>query len=218
MKVKRTSLVDQLYDLMLKKIKNRELVPGDRLNIEELAKTFAVSRTPVRETINRLIQDGFVEQKHNVGPSIIKLSAEEEAQLIEANSYLFDIVIDTYRFLDSLTPLIEELEEMIAEQQAALDEENEYGTHKGSDRFHQTMIDYCTNQIIRECAAKTQNQINMCTFAYHAVSEHRRQSIADHREIVAALKEGDISKAKSLMHAHNEFSGTLYMKGSHSQD
>ena len=55
MKVKRTSLVDQIYDLILQKIQNRELVPGDRLNIEELAKTFSVSRTPVRETINRLM-------------------------------------------------------------------------------------------------------------------------------------------------------------------
>ena len=214
MKVKRTSLVDQLYDLILKKIKDRELVPGDRLNIEDLSKTFAVSRTPVRETINRLIQDGFVEQKHNVGPSIIMLSAEEEAELIEANSYLFDIVIDTYRSLNSLTPLIEELEEMIGEQQAAMEEEDEYGAHKASERFHQTMIEYCTNKTIRECAAKTQNRINMCTFAYQTVGAQRKQSIRDHSEILEALKTGDIARAKSLMHAHNEFSGTAYMKGS----
>ena len=70
-KVVRTSLVDQVYSLILEKIQNRELLPGDRLNIEELARDFGVSRTPVRETINRLTQEGFIEQKHNVGPSII---------------------------------------------------------------------------------------------------------------------------------------------------
>ncbi|MEY8367602.1 GntR family transcriptional regulator [Anaerovoracaceae bacterium 42-11] len=212
MKVKRTSLVDQIYDLILEKIQNRELVPGDRLNIEELAKTFSVSRTPVRETINRLIQEGFVEQKHNVGPSIIKLSEEEELELIDANSYLFDIVIDTYQGLNTLKFLIEELEEIIAEQKAAYEADDEQGSHKASDCFHQTMIEYCTNRTIRECAAKTQNQINMCTFAYQAVSENRRQSIIDHTEILQALKQGDIDKTKRLMNAHNKFSGTTYMK------
>lgn len=212
MKVKRTSLVDQIYDLILEKIQNRELVPGDRLNIEELAKTFSVSRTPVRETINRLIQEGFVEQKHNVGPSIIKLSEEEELELINANSYLFDIVIDTYQGLNTLKFLIEELEEIIAEQKVAYEADDEQGSHKASDCFHQTMIEYCTNRTIRECAAKTQNQINMCTFAYQAVSENRRQSIIDHTEILQALKQGDIDKTKRLMNAHNKFSGTTYMK------
>ncbi len=212
MKVKRTSLVDQIYDLILQKIQNRELVPGDRLNIEELAKNFSVSRTPVRETINRLIQEGFVEQKHNVGPSIIKLSEEEEAGLIEANCYLFDIVIDTYQGLDTLKYLVEELEDIIAEQKAAYETDDEQGSHKASDCFHQTMIEYCTNRTIRECAAKTQNQINMCTFAYQAVSENRKQSINDHTEILIALKKGNIAKAKILMNEHNKFSGTTYMK------
>ena len=142
MKVKRTSLVDQIYDLILQKIQNRELVPGDRLNIEELAKTFSVSRTPVRETINRLIQEGFVEQKHNVGPSIIKLSEEEEVGLIEANCYLFDIVIDTYQGLETLKYLVEELEDIIAEQKAAYETDDEQGSHKASDCFRKPQAEY----------------------------------------------------------------------------
>ena len=64
------SKVDAIYGLILDKIQSRELLPGDRLNIEDLARDFGVSRTPVRETVNRLIQEGFVEQKHNVGPSV----------------------------------------------------------------------------------------------------------------------------------------------------
>ena len=80
-KVVRTSLVDQVYSLILEKIQNRELLPGDRLNIEELARDFGVSRTPVRETINRLTQEGFIEQKHNVGPSIIQLSDEQPCSI-----------------------------------------------------------------------------------------------------------------------------------------
>ena len=52
----------------------------------------------------------------------------------------------------------------------------------------------------------------MCTFAYQAVSENRKQSINDHTEILIALKKGNIAKAKILMNEHNKFSGTTYMK------
>lgn len=210
-KVERKSLVDQVYNLILRKIQSRELVPGDRLNIEELAKAFDVSRTPVRETINRLIQEGFVEQKHNVGPSIIKLDEEQERDLIEANAYLFDIVIDTYRQIDSLDGLIADLEEIVDEQSRAYEAQDDNGFHEASVGFHKVMIDYCTNQTIRECTKKTQNQINMCTFAYLAVIENRKLSIQAHTAIKNALKTRDIDKAQELMKEHNRFSEIGYM-------
>lgn len=210
-KVERRSLVDQVYNLILKKIQQRELVPGDRLNIEELAKDFDVSRTPVRETINRLIQEGFVEQKHNVGPSIIKLDETQERDLIEANAYLFDIIIDTYHQIDSLENLITDLEEIIAHQQEAFEKEDDNRFHQASVGFHKVMIEYCANQTIKECAKKTQNQINMCTFAYLATSKNKRLSIDMHREIKDLLKEREIEKAKTLMKEHNRFSEIEYL-------
>lgn len=211
-KVERKSLVDQVYNLILKKIQTREMVPGDRLNIEELAKTFDVSRTPVRETINRLIQEGFVEQKHNVGPSIIKLDEEQEKDLIEANSYLFNIVIDTYLQLENLDSLVADLEEVVTDQFRAYEAQDDNRFHEASVKFHKVMIAYCTNHTIRECAKKTQNQINMCTFAYLAATKNRKLSIQAHKEIKDALKQGDIQQAKRLMEEHNKFSEIGYMK------
>lgn len=42
-KVVRSSLVDQVHSFIIKRIQRREILPGDRLNIEELAKEFGVS-------------------------------------------------------------------------------------------------------------------------------------------------------------------------------
>lgn len=211
-KVVRRSLVDQVYSLILNKIQNRELLPGDRLNIEELARDFGVSRTPVRETINRLIQEGFVEQKHNVGPSIVQLSDEQAQDLIDANAALFDLVFDSYGRLESLVPLQEDLQEMVAVQIAAAEGGDDRRFHEASVGFHKIIIDYCTNPIIRDYAMKTQNQINMCTFAYMATKENRQESIDAHASIKDAVAAGDIPKAKKLMEAHNKFAGTVYFK------
>lgn len=209
-KVVRKSLVDQVYDLILKRIQNRELVPGDRLNIEELARDFGVSRTPVRETINRMIQEGFVEQKHNVGPRIIQLDEEQEQDLIDANTNLFSLVIESYHRLDSLEPLVSALEEMVKKQKEALECGEEQKGHEASVGFHKLMIESCCNPIIRDYTMKTQNQINMCTFSYLTNRHHQALSIDEHEHILEALKLGDIEQAKSLMELHNRLAKRIY--------
>lgn len=211
-KVVRTSLVDQVYSLILEKIQNRELLPGDRLNIEELARDFGVSRTPVRETINRLTQEGFIEQKHNVGPSIIQLSDEQAQELIDANAALFNLVFDSYRKLENLDCLTEELQKVVSAQITACERGDERPLHEASVGFHKVLIQYCSNPIIRDYTMKTQNRINMCTFAYMAAKENRQESIAAHSAVSEALRAGDIEKARALMEAHNRFAGTEYFK------
>ncbi|MGN0658682.1 MAG: GntR family transcriptional regulator [Emergencia sp.] len=211
-KVERKSLVDQVYDLILEKIQLRELVPGDRLNIEELAREFGVSRTPVRETINRLIQEGFVEQMHNVGPRIIQLDEEQELNLIEANASLFNIVIDSFSRMDSMDNLVEDLQEMLSAQIAADQSGEDSRFHAAAVGFHKVIIEYCSNPIIRDYTLKTQNQINMCTFSYMTTMENRKESISAHTNIKNALQEGNIEQAKELMESHNRFAGTVYFR------
>ena len=206
------SLVDQVYSLILDKILDRELLPGDRLNIEDLARDFGVSRTPVRETVNRLIQEGFVEQKHNVGPSIVQLSREQAKDLVEANAALFNLVFDSYDRLDSLEQLQEELRDLVSRQIAADRSGDDRGFHEASMGFHKALIQRCTNPIIGDYAMKTQIRINMCTFAYMAEKENRAESIAAHSAIRDAMEEGDIRKARKLMEAHNTFAGSVYFK------
>lgn len=208
----RRSLVDKVYSLILEKILSRELLPGDRLNIEDLARDFGVSRTPVRETVNRLIQEGFVEQKHNVGPSIVQLSKEQAQDLIEANAALFNLVFDSYDRLESLVNLQEELQDILSAQIAADRSGDDRSFHEASMGFHKALIEYCTNPVIRDYTMKTQIQINMCTFAYMAAKENRQESILAHSAIRDAVQDGDIRKAKKLMEAHNTFASTVYFQ------
>ena len=58
---------DEVYDTLHKMISSRELAPGDRLLEIPIAEKLGVSRTPVREAIRRLQQDGLVESHPNKG-------------------------------------------------------------------------------------------------------------------------------------------------------
>lgn len=207
------SKVDAIYGLILDKIQSRELLPGDRLNIEDLARDFGVSRTPVRETVNRLIQEGFVEQKHNVGPSVVQLSDEQAQDLIEANAALGGLVFDSFGCLKDLQGLQSALQEVMTMQLTASECGDDRRFHEASVGFHKVLIEHCTNPIIRDYAMKTQNQINMCNFAYMATKENHQQSLKAHSEVNEAVQNGELKKARKLMERHNKFEGTIFFQG-----
>jgi len=73
----RTLLRDVVYAKMVAAIEDGTLLPGERLNDDELTSWLGVSRTPVREAIARLVADGFVEMAANRYTKVSSLSASE---------------------------------------------------------------------------------------------------------------------------------------------
>ena len=53
------TLNQQAYDILKEKILNKELLPGTRLVDSQLAEDFGISRTPLRDAIRKLAEEGF---------------------------------------------------------------------------------------------------------------------------------------------------------------
>lgn len=199
----RNSLVEQVYDFLKEQIQTKELMPGDRLNIEDIAKNFGVSRTPVREAINRLTQNGFVEQQHNVGPCVIQFTEEQADDLIEANSILFDYLF--YELMEYGIPdnLLTELEEIVHDQEDADKKKDWKRSDRVAAQFHFTLISYLKNNTIKEFLASTQSKIDLFVSSYRSSDKYREKSLSDHMAILAALECNNVSLAKDLMRTHN---------------
>ena len=81
--IKRVSLVDQVYDKLRDRIVNFKIPFGSKLNVSKLQEEFGVSSTPVREALNRLLNDGLIEFENNVGARVIDVNAEDVQQFQE---------------------------------------------------------------------------------------------------------------------------------------
>ena len=57
--IKRLSLVDQVYEKIRDKIVSLEVPFGSKLNVSKLQEEYGVSSTPVREALNRLLNEGL---------------------------------------------------------------------------------------------------------------------------------------------------------------
>ncbi len=203
--LKRESLVEQLHTRLVDRIQSGELLPGTRLKIEELAVEFGVSRTPVREAISKLTQDGFVVQRHNSGPRVAAFNRRDVAEIIRTNEVLFDGVMDCLRQLTGreLDLLAVRLAAVTREQEAALRIGDSGQFHAHSVEFHLVLIEFCPNRTLGELARQTQYKINLCALYYQSQGRTREAGLTDHRAILAALEARDVDRAARLMRAHN---------------
>ena len=75
---------DRVYDAIYAAVIDHRLPPGARLREEELAQTFAVSRTLVRQALHRLAQDGVVLLRPNRGAQVPEPTRAEGAHVFDA--------------------------------------------------------------------------------------------------------------------------------------
>lgn len=75
---------DRVYGAVYRAILEHRAVPGMRLREEELAAEFQVSRTVVRQALQRLAQDGLVALQHNRGAQVVVPTREQAAQVFDA--------------------------------------------------------------------------------------------------------------------------------------
>jgi DNA-binding GntR family transcriptional regulator len=87
-------LTDFAYTSILDMILSSEIKPGDRIREDILAEKFGISRTPVREAINQLVQNGFVVNVKRKGLYCVNITNSELLDLLELRIALESISID----------------------------------------------------------------------------------------------------------------------------
>ncbi len=75
---------DRVYEAIYQAVLERRLSPGERLREQELAEQFNVSRTLVRQALQRLAQEQVIELLHNRGARVPILSLEDAGSVFDA--------------------------------------------------------------------------------------------------------------------------------------
>jgi DNA-binding GntR family transcriptional regulator len=89
-----SSTVTTVFESILADVHNGRLMPGDRLSDGEIATRFGVSRTPVREALQRLREIGIVEASANRFTRIAVVSPRQTFEALTVWLALFSVVID----------------------------------------------------------------------------------------------------------------------------
>jgi DNA-binding GntR family transcriptional regulator len=177
-----------------------QLRPGARLNEIELAKMLEVSRTPVREALNRLVTEGFLTSLPNRGFYCRPLDAKQVYDLYELRCGL---EVSMVRFACERATT-EELRDLTQFAEESRDEEGDVHALRFlrlDERFHESIAALTHNE---EFAHNLRNINGRIHFVRWIDMQQGRRSHtqSEHIRIVAALRARDADKAADLLRQH----------------
>lgn len=137
---------DRVYDALYAAVLEHRLLPGMRLREEELAERFAVSRTVVRQALQRLAQNRLVELQHNRGAQVAEPTRELAAHVFDARRV---VECEVARRLGGRLPAgaRDELSSLLAEESAAQARGDRPAAIRLSGQFHRRLAELSGNPV-----------------------------------------------------------------------
>ncbi len=194
------TLGERVYEVLEESIVDGVIAPGSHLREDEVAKQLGVSRNPVREAIQRLVHEGFVEHRAGKKGAFVHAPSDREVQevfharsLLESDCARLAAASISDADLDRLQALLGQGDEAIAAQDAKqLLELN--------DRFHNIVLEAADNSVVARMLGVLQRRIRW--YFYQVVVSRAAGSWNQHRQIYEALRDHDGDRAAACMMAH----------------
>jgi DNA-binding GntR family transcriptional regulator len=198
--VPRTSLAEQAYAALLDAIVGGELRPGARLRDGELAAQLGVSRTPVREALRRLEDEGLVETERGSSTRVAPIRADRIADAFPVVAALHGLAARLGVPALSARGL-ERMERHDAERTDALCGGDVLAAIAADDRFHGVLLDASRNAEIERLLARVMPHIRRLDLL-HFEALTREDDHGDHAPIIDACRRGDAWEAARLVEAN----------------
>ena len=207
---------ERIYQELKEAILSGEIAPSTVLSQNELARQYDVSRSPVRDALRRLEQEGLVQLVPKVGALVKADDFSDAVDVTEIRSVLEGYVAK--RLAHSVT--YEDVKELRASLQLvkeAIDAEDIEAFYHRERAHHDKLVSMARNKrLVRVLESLVDPLCNRAYSAYVRRSPEAAEVMyEEHLAILAAIEEGDGSKAEALMRKHIQrmHAAMLHMAG-----
>jgi DNA-binding GntR family transcriptional regulator len=193
-------------DLAYGKIKNmilrgRKTKEDVDLSENVLAKKFDMSRTPIREALQKLQLEGFIKILPKKGIVVQDVSMEEIREIYDIRIALEEFVVREIASM-VMDRDVQKLREIVKEQQSCLAPVDPGLFLKTDREFHEYIFRLYGNSMIQEFMSNLRERIYMVNFSMLQSAENMRLFYEEHIRIIDALKEHNGEKAVMEMDVH----------------
>ena len=187
---------DMISSALRSAILERVLMPGMKLPEDSLGERFGVSRTLIRQSLERLAAEGLGELRRNKGA---KPSLEEARDLFELRTQIEDLVIS--RVIKNMSPeILGELEAHLAKEVEA-ENASEPISIRLATEFHILLARLAGSPVLLRYVEEIGYRCGL-TLSLYARPHSTDCGIQEHRQIIEALAKGDEDAARKLMRHH----------------
>lgn len=192
------------YDRLKDAIRYADLTPGEPLSENRISRALGISRTPVREALQLLAQEGLIEVIPGRAVTIASRSIREVLDVLHIRLLLEPELIRLSTEAISDTQL-ETLWDSLLKMEQALEDEDRAAWSKADTVWHEVLSEACPNKLLGEHVLQMRNRIHRYANVDHKLKfEQLRNGTTEHRVIVEAITEKNPQKAELLMRQHIE--------------
>ncbi len=204
------SLTDRAYQQIKEAILSNRLRPGDPLRVEHIIKRLSLSRTPLREAIQRLEKEGLVEIRPRMGSFVSHIELREIIEMYQVRAVLegFAAHLAAGRVSPDRLVVVEEQ----LTRQSPNGETDYLALSNAGLALHRLIVESCGNAVLTRFVVSLQDHFRR----FRAVSPQLPERILDfnqeHLQILDSLKKADGVRAEHLVQRHLERAAELLME------
>ncbi len=205
--VRPAPLRQAVYDALAEMIINRSLLPGEHLVEHELAVQLGISRQPVREALQRLQSEGWVDLRPGQG-AFVHTPTEDEADQLFAVRTLLEAESGRLAAGAANKKDVQRLWELWQAGIDALASGNTDALVTANADLHAFVLSMSKNVILIELSESVDRRVR---WYYAPLAQTRGQQAWDeHAELIRAIAAGEGDKACDIMRAHTERTRSMW--------
>lgn len=208
----RGSQADQAYVQLKQLILDGTLPAGAQMLELEAAARLNMSRTPVREAMVRLRQEGIVEIRPRHGMRVLPISADDMRDIYEIMTALEGTAAESVARRGMTTRQLSSLQGAVHDMDKALEQQDLLAWASADERFHLTLVELSGNQRLIQMVAQLWDQAHRARLLTLRLRPTPTDSNRDHEAVVQAIIDGKPDEARRIHENHRRRAGKMLVE------
>lgn len=211
------SLTERALDMVRTLIVEGRYDFGEALSEITLAEEFGISRTPVREALARLQQEGLVSVRPQRGTFVFQLTKEEFADICDCRTVL-ETAAFRFAMERSQEAFAAELTRICESMQTARSASDTLGYLRLDSAFHEAFFAHCDNRYLADSYRLISGRMAALRTRLGTDPAHMEKSYKEHLDIAAHCRAGAIAPAIDVLEGHiGRKEGSYWVLGEQAQ-
>jgi DNA-binding GntR family transcriptional regulator len=201
-----------VYATLKDAIQSCALAPGTRLTLDDLAEQLNVSRVPVREALLQLQVEGLVDMTPHAGAVVSPISLDSIHELFMILEEL-EVLAGRVTTKKASPKDLKNLEDMLTSMEEAIVEGDVERWSQLNTEFHREISRLSGMPFLQQITEKALEKWDRMRRYFLTEVLHKRttQAQEEHRQIYAALKEGNVEAVEQILRTHNRSALKAYL-------
>ncbi len=206
------SLVEQAYRKIKARILDNQYGPRYQALEQDIANDLGMSRTPVREALIRLENEGLVTCIPRRGMRVVPLSADDMREIYQLLTGLETTAVDLLARKHPRPKDISILNDAMDQMERALEENDLPAWARADEQFHKSLLELCGNRRLADMANTVLDQAHRARWVTLTLRPIPWDSNTEHRNTYRAVLEGDWAKARKCHYDHLLRAASILLK------